>query len=96
MRCSETWIDWFDSLNEIIGQVCPPSLYSIRRLSHTPIVRSLRWNSVRDVDGISFREKMFAVFPGFDTNVNNESGCVHIVFLFDPVISRDNCLRRRV
>ena len=47
------------------------------------------WNCANDDDGIPFREKIFAVFPGFEPNVNDGSNGVHILFLFDPEIGRD-------
>ncbi|MCY4165844.1 MAG: AAA family ATPase [Gammaproteobacteria bacterium] len=51
------------------------------------------WNSANDDDGIPFREKIFAVFPGFEPNVNDGANGVHILFLFDPEIGRDRYLR---
>ena len=51
------------------------------------------WNSADDDDGIPFREKIFAVFPGFEPNVNDGANGVHMLFLFDPEIGRDQYLR---
>ena len=51
------------------------------------------WNHEKDDDGIPFREKIFAVFPGFEPNVNDGANGVHILFLFDPEIGRDHYLR---
>ncbi len=51
------------------------------------------WNHENDEDGVPFREKIFAVFPGFEPNVNNGGSGVHLLFLFDPEIGRDRYLR---
>lgn len=50
------------------------------------------WNYGRDDDDIPFRDKVFAVFPGFEPNLNEGSNCVHILILFDPEIGRDRYL----
>ena len=50
------------------------------------------WNCGLDDDGVPFREKVFAVFPGFEPNLNDGSNGVHILFLFDPEIGRDRYL----
>ncbi len=47
------------------------------------------WNDGDDDDGVPFREKIFAVFPGFEPNVNDGSTGIHLLFLFDPEIGRD-------
>lgn len=51
------------------------------------------WNNGTDDDGEPFRDKIFAVFPGFEPNVNNGASGVHLLFLFDPEIGRDDYLR---
>jgi hypothetical protein len=51
------------------------------------------WNTENDNDGVPFREKIYAVFPGFEPNVNDGGSGVHLVFLFDPEIGRDRYLR---
>jgi len=51
------------------------------------------WNSGTDDDGVPFRDKVYAVFPGFEPNVNDGGSGVHLVFLFDPEIGRDRYLR---
>lgn len=50
------------------------------------------WNQGTDDDGIPFREKIYAVFPGFEPNVNDGASGVHLLFLFDPEIGRDRYL----
>ena len=50
------------------------------------------WNHGADDDGVPFREKVFAVFPGFEPNVNDGSTGVHLLFLFDPEIGRERYL----
>jgi ABC-type nitrate/sulfonate/bicarbonate transport system ATPase subunit len=51
------------------------------------------WNEDRDDDGVLFREKIYAVFPGFEPNVNDGRSGVHLLFLFDPEIGKDAYLR---
>ena len=50
------------------------------------------WNCGKDDDGVPFREKVFAVFPGFEPNLNDGSNGVHVLLLFDPEIGRDRYL----
>jgi hypothetical protein len=50
------------------------------------------WNSGIDSDGVPFRDKIYAVFPGFEPNVHEGGRGVHLLFLFDPEIGRDRYL----
>ena len=50
------------------------------------------WNDENDDDGVAFREKIYAVFPGFEPNVNDGGSGVHLLFLFDPEIGRERYL----
>ena len=50
------------------------------------------WNRGDDDDGVPFREKVYAVFPGFEPNVDDGASGVHLLFLFDPEIGRDRFL----
>jgi ABC-type cobalamin/Fe3+-siderophores transport system ATPase subunit len=50
------------------------------------------WNSGVDDDGVPFREKIYAVFPGFEPNLVDGSDGVHLLFLFDPEIGRSSYL----
>lgn len=47
------------------------------------------WNSLKDTTGVPFREKIYAIFPGFEPNVRDGSSGVHLLFLFDPEIGRE-------
>ncbi|GLH65934.1 TrlF family AAA-like ATPase [Geothrix edaphica] len=51
------------------------------------------WNSGIDDDEIPFREKIFAVFPGFEPNLSDGAAGVHFLFLFDPEIGRERYTR---
>lgn len=51
------------------------------------------WNGGVDDDGIPFREKVYAVFPGFEPSLNDGREGLHILFLFDPEIGRERYLR---
>lgn len=48
------------------------------------------WNQGCDDDGVPFREKVFAVFPGFEPSLNNGSEGLHLLFLFDPEIGQQS------
>ncbi len=50
------------------------------------------WNSGIDDDGVPFRTKIYAVFPGFESSFNQGQSGLHLLFLFDPEIGRDNYL----
>ena len=50
------------------------------------------WNSGVDDDGVPFREKIYAVFPGFEINVKDGAKGIHLLFLFDPEIGCDRYL----
>ena len=51
------------------------------------------WNRGNDDDGIPFREKLYAVFPGFEPSLKQGAQGLHLLFLFDPEIGRDNYLK---
>lgn len=51
------------------------------------------WNSGVDDDGIPFREKIYAVFPGFEPSLKQGRAGLHLLFLFDPEIGRDLYLK---
>jgi ABC-type cobalamin/Fe3+-siderophores transport system ATPase subunit len=50
------------------------------------------WNSDKDDDGVAFRDKIYAVFPGFEPNLADGSEGLHLLFLFDPEIQREHYL----
>ncbi len=51
------------------------------------------WNSGVDDDGVPFRKKVYAVFPGFEPALNDGKSGLHLLFLFDPEIGRANYLK---
>ena len=51
------------------------------------------WNSGKDDDGVPFREKVYAVFPGFEPKFNQGRSGLHLLFLFDPEIGRNHYFR---
>ncbi|HEB85999.1 MAG TPA: hypothetical protein ENI68_03145 [Gammaproteobacteria bacterium] len=51
------------------------------------------WNSGVDDDGIPFREKIYAVFPGFEPSLKDGRQGLHLLFLFDPEIGRECYLK---
>jgi hypothetical protein len=44
------------------------------------------WRAEVDDDGIPFREKIYAIFPGFEPSLSDGSRGVHLLLLFDPTI----------
>ncbi len=51
------------------------------------------WNSGIDDDGTPFRDKIYALFPGFEPSLHNGKSGLHLLFLFDPEIGRENYLK---
>lgn len=51
------------------------------------------WNLGLDDDGVAFRDKIYAVFPGFEASMADGARGVHFAFLFDPEIDRDGLVR---
>ena len=51
------------------------------------------WNSGHDDDGVPFRNKIYAVFPGFEPSLKQGKSGLHLLFLFDPEIGRADFLR---
>ena len=51
------------------------------------------WNEGADDDGVPFREKVYAVFPGFEPSLREGREGLHLLFLFDPEIGRDLYLK---
>ncbi len=51
------------------------------------------WNTGIDDDGKPFREKVYAVFPGFEPSFNQGRSGLHLLFLFDPEIGREHYFR---
>ena len=51
------------------------------------------WNNGTDDDGVPFREKVYAVFPGFEPSLKDGKSGLHLIFLFDPEIGRSNYLK---
>lgn len=51
------------------------------------------WNVGSDDDGTPFREKIYAVFPGFEPSLEQGKRGLHLLFLFDPEIGRDCYMR---
>jgi len=51
------------------------------------------WNNDNDDDGVPFRDKIYAVYPGFEPNLADGDEGLHLLFLFDPEIGRDKYIR---
>ena len=51
------------------------------------------WNSGVDDDEVPFREKIYAVFPGFEPSLKDGKSGLHLMFLFDPEIGRTDYLK---
>ncbi len=51
------------------------------------------WNSGVDDDSKLFREKIYAVFPGFEPSLKQGKRGLHLLFLFDPEIGRESYMK---
>ena len=51
------------------------------------------WNTESDDDGVPFRNKIFAVFPGFEPSFRDGKDGLHLQILFDPEIGRERFLK---
>ena len=51
------------------------------------------WNNGIDDDGVPFRERVYAVFPGFEPSLKDGKSGLHLMFLFDPEIGRSDYLK---
>ena len=51
------------------------------------------WNNGVDDDGVPFRERVYAVFPGFEPSLKDGRSGLHLLLLFDPEIGRNNYLK---
>ena len=51
------------------------------------------WNNGDDDDGVPFREKVYAVFPGFEPSLKDGRSGLHMLFLFDPEIGFEKYLK---
>lgn len=51
------------------------------------------WKSDLDSDGVPFRDKIYAVFPGFEPSISDGAKGIHLIFLFDPEIGRNAYIR---
>ena len=51
------------------------------------------WNNGCDDEGVPFRERIYAVFPGFAPRMEDGRGSLHLIFLFDPEIGKHRYLQ---
>ena len=51
------------------------------------------WNNGTDDDGVPFREKVYAVFPGFEPSLKDGRSGLHMIFLFDPEVGFEKYLK---
>ena len=51
------------------------------------------WNEGKDDDGVPFREKIYAIFPGFEPSFPEGKQGLHLLILFDPEIGITNYLK---
>lgn len=47
-----------------------------------------KWLTGVDDDGIAFKDKIYAIFPGFEPSLYNGAAGLHLLFLFDPSIGK--------
>jgi hypothetical protein len=51
------------------------------------------WQTANDDDGTPFREKIYAVFPGFEPSASDGKGGIHLLVLFDPEVGKDRYVK---
>lgn len=51
------------------------------------------WQTDNDDDGTPFREKIYAVFPGFEPSASDGKGGIHLIVIFDPEIGKDRYVK---
>lgn len=51
------------------------------------------WQTGNDDDGVPFRDKIYAVFPGFEPSASDGKGGIHLLVLFDPEIGKDRYIK---
>jgi ABC-type cobalamin/Fe3+-siderophores transport system ATPase subunit len=51
------------------------------------------WQADNDDDGTPFREKIYAVFPGFEPSASDGKGGIHLLVIFDPEIGKDRYVK---
>lgn len=78
---------------EVIG-LTPHAVYGRGQETLSAVWRIVEiWNVDTDTDGVPFREKIYAVFPGFEASMADGARGVHLIFLFDPEIGREGLVR---
>lgn len=78
---------------EVLG-LTPHAVYCGGRTDLSAVWKIVEtWNTERDDDGVPFREKVYAVFPGFEAALADGARGVHLIFLFDPEIGHAGLLR---
>lgn len=78
---------------EVIG-LTPHAVYCGGNEALSAVWRTVEiWAADADDDGVPFREKIYAVFPGFEPSMADGARGVHLQFLFDPEIGREGLVR---
>jgi len=72
---------------EVLG-LTPHCAYVELGFSAALTVRDV-WLTGARVDGTSYRDLIFAVYPGFEPNFQDGMQGLHLLFLFDPEIDKD-------
>lgn len=78
---------------EVLG-LTPHAVYCQGQETLSAIWRIVEtWNDGLDDDDVPFRDKVYAVFPGFEPSLADGARGVHLLFLFDPEIGREGFVR---
>ena len=51
------------------------------------------WRTGKDSSGTPFRDAIYAIFPGFEPSFPDGRGGLHLLFLFDPEIGRNQFMK---
>jgi hypothetical protein len=78
---------------EVLG-LTPHAVYCQGRETLSAVWKVVEtWKDGIDDDGIPFRDKVYAIFPGFEPSLADGARGVHLLFLFDPEIGREAFVR---
>lgn len=51
------------------------------------------WQNDIDDDGVPYKEKIYAIFPGFEPSASDGKGGIHLLILFDPEIGKSRYIK---
>lgn len=78
---------------EVIG-LTPHAVYCDSQEDLSGVWRIVEvWSTETDESGVAYRDRIYAVFPGFEASMADGARGVHLKFLFDPQVGREVLVR---